>query len=511
MAAVLEFRILGPLEIQADGKPLAIAASKQRALLAFLLMNANEVVSRERLIDSLWPDNPPATAANALQVHISQLRKSFANTGADATALDVTRFAWLLREAATARERAAYGDAAALLDEALGLWRGPALADLASEQFAQPEIGRLEESRLGAVEDRLACEIELGHAAQAVGELEVLVAHHPLRERLRALLMLALYRSGRQADALEAYRAARSMLRDELGIEPGTELRALEQAILRQDASIGESRPPDLARTPVPSFLAPFVGRERELEEVLALLQQRDVRLVTLTGLGGIGKTRLAVAAAQRLEGGLADGAAYVGLATIRDPELVAAKIAQALLPGEIGSSPAEVLVEYLRERRLLLVLDNFEQVLNAAPLLSALLSAAPGLKLLITSRARLQLSGEREYPVSTLPTGRIVRIEYPDDGFDSWVTANVRDAHGKLISNRTYFSHYGMVKGNAAALARDARVFAEVAGIDARRTFRWAFGKAVEDAMWSLSIDDAANAKVYLGYAELVRDLSQS
>src|SRR5205807_1917097 len=266
---------------------------------------------------------------------------------------------------------------------------GDPLEDVPFDGVLEPELARLIEIRVTTLEASIEARLALGQHAELVPELGALVTAHPLRERLRALLMLALYRSGRQADALEAYRAARSMLRDELGIEPGAELRALEQAILRQDASIGQSRPPDLARSPVPSFLAPFVGRERELEEVLALLQQRDVRLVTLTGLGGIGKTRLAVAAAQRLKVGLADGAAYVGLATIRDPELVAAKIAQALLPGEIGSSPAEVLVEYLRERRLLLVLDNFEQVLNAAPLLSALLGAAPGLKLLITSRAR--------------------------------------------------------------------------------------------------------------------------
>jgi predicted ATPase/DNA-binding SARP family transcriptional activator len=386
-------------------------------------MNANEIVSRERLIDSLWPDNPPASAANAVQVHISQLRKTLASTGVDATALvvtqppgyvlrldeeqlDVTRFDRLLREAATALAHAAYGDAAALLDEALALWRGAPLADLATEEFAQPEIARLAESRLGAVEDRITCEIELGRHAHAVGELEALVALHPLRERLRALLMLALYRSGRQADALEAYRQARSMLRDELGIDPGPELRALEQAILRQDMSIGQSPSPDLTRAPLPSFLARFVGRERELEEVVALLGERNVRLVTLTGLGGIGKTRLAVAVAQQLDGEFADGTAYVGLATIRDPELVAATIAQALLPGEIGPSPAEALAAHLRDRRLLLVLDNFEQVLTAAPLLSALLSSAPGLELLVTSRARLQLSGEHEYPLSTLPAG---------------------------------------------------------------------------------------------------------
>jgi predicted ATPase/DNA-binding SARP family transcriptional activator len=428
IAAVFQFRILGPLEVQADGDLLAIPANKQRALLALLLLNANEVVARDRLIDSLWPEAPPASAANAVQVHVSQLRKTFARAGFDAKALLVTqppgyllrldpeqvdarRFERLVREAATARGRGTYAEAAASLDEALSLWRGPALADLAYEEFAQPEIVRLEELRLSAVEDRLACDIELGRHGEAIGQLEALVTVHPLREGLRALLMLGLYRSGRQADALQVYRDARSTLRDELGIEPGHELRDLEQAILRQDASIAPSRLPGPTALPLPSFLASFVGRERELDAVVALLGEEDVRLLTLTGLGGIGKTRLAVAAAQRLEGRFADGTAYVALATISEPELVPATIAQTLLPGESGPSPDEVLASYLQKRRLLLVLDNFEQVLPSAPLLSNLLAAAPGLKVLVTSRARLQLSGEREYPVPTLPAGDAVAL----------------------------------------------------------------------------------------------------
>ena len=425
---MLEFRILGPLEVRIDGEVLALPANKQRALLVLLLLSANKVVPRERLIDSLWPEKPPATAANAVQVHVSQLRKAFENAGVDSTELLVTtppgyllrldpeqvdarRFARLLGEAAAARGRAAHREAAALFAEALALWRGPALADLAAEEFAQPEIARLEELRLSAVEDRIASELELGRQAEVVGELEALVAHNPLRERLRALLMLALYQSGRQADALEAYREARSLLLDELGIEAGSELRALEQAILRHDASIAPSLPPSPEVAPLPSFLAPLVGRERELQEVVAMLSDEGVRLVTLTGLGGVGKTRLAVAAARVLESEFTDGSAYVPLATLRDPELVAATIVQTLLPGESGRSPTESLAAHLGTRGLLLVLDNFEQVLEAAPFLTRLLAAAPGLKLLVTSRARLHLSGEREYPVPTLPAGDAVTL----------------------------------------------------------------------------------------------------
>ena len=428
IAAVLDFRILGPFEVRTDGELLAIPARKHRALLAMLLLNANEVVARERLIDALWEDNPPATAANTVQVHVSQLRKVFEGAGVDATGLLVTRppgyvlrleaeqvdaqrFERLLREATAARGRGANGEAAVLLAEALALWRGPALADLASEEFARPEIARLEELRLQAVEDRIASDLELGRHVEAVGELEALVALNPLRERLRMLLMLALYRSGRQADALAAYREARSMLRDELGIEPGHELRALEQAILRQDSAIDVRSPPTRAGSRLPTFLASFVGRERELEDVVVLIGDDDIRLLTLTGLGGIGKTRLAVAAASRVESEFEDGAVYVPLATIHDAELVAATMTQTLLPGESGTSPAEALEAYLRERRLLLVVDNFEQVLEAAPLLARLLTVAPGLKLLVTSRARLQLSGEHEYAVPTLPVGDAVAL----------------------------------------------------------------------------------------------------
>ena len=253
----MDFRILGPLEILKEDEPLTLGAAKQRALLAILLLHANAVVSSDRLVDDLWGARPPETAANALQVYIAQLRRALEPERAKGApgqvvltrpggyllrvephGLDAERFEHQLGEGTRA---AGAGDAAAaaeLLHDALDLWRGDALADFTYEPFAQAEIARLEELRLSALEERIESDLALGLHAALVGELEALVREHPLRERLRAQLMLALYRAGRQADALGVYRDARTALTEELGIDPGPELRRLEGAILRQDAEL---------------------------------------------------------------------------------------------------------------------------------------------------------------------------------------------------------------------------------------------------------------------------------
>ncbi len=248
----MDFRLLGPLEVLSEhDQPLALGGVKQRSLLAVLLLQANEVVSTDRLIDELWGAVPPATAAKGVQVHVSRLRKALgggrlATYGrgyvlrVEPSELDLARFERLADEA-----RGAAPDVAARkLGEALALWRGPALADLAYEPFAQAEIARLEELRLTVLEQRIDADLACGWHAELVGELEALVGRHPLREGLRSRLMLALYRSARQAEALDAYRAARRELQEELGLEPSGELRRLEQAILRQD--------PDLDPRPKP-------------------------------------------------------------------------------------------------------------------------------------------------------------------------------------------------------------------------------------------------------------------
>jgi DNA-binding SARP family transcriptional activator len=245
----MEFRVLGPLEVREGARPLAVGRGKERALLAFLLLQANEVVSTDRLIDALWGENPPATAQTALQVYVSKLRKRLGSTRIvtrapgyvlelEAEELDLHRFERLISAGASSLAAGDAERAAGMLREALSLWRSPPLADLAYEAFVQPEALRLEELRVAALEQRIEADLVLGRHAQLVGELESLVARNPLRERLRGQLMLALYRSGRQADALDAYQSARRALVEELGLEPGTALQELERAILRQDASL---------------------------------------------------------------------------------------------------------------------------------------------------------------------------------------------------------------------------------------------------------------------------------
>jgi DNA-binding SARP family transcriptional activator len=242
----MEFRILGPLEVVDGGRTLTLGGPRQRALLALLLTRANHVVSSDSLIDALWGSDAPRTALNALQYHVSKLRKSLTPSEAIVTEgpgyvmrvtpdeLDLLRFE-RLREAA---HDAQPDEAARVLRQALSLWRGPPLVDLAREEFAQAEIRRLEELRITTVEQRIDADLALGLHHDVVAELESVVREHPLRERLRGQLMLALYRSGRQAEALNAYRDMRRVLVDELGLEPSPALQELEQAILRQDAAL---------------------------------------------------------------------------------------------------------------------------------------------------------------------------------------------------------------------------------------------------------------------------------
>jgi DNA-binding SARP family transcriptional activator len=312
----VEFRILGPLEVAGAGGEIQLGARKQRALLALLLLHANEVVPTGRLIDLLWADDLPADAAKALQVQVSRLRRALGSEDVlhtrpggyllriDPQSLDVARFE---EHAATGRALLAAGDVAGArraLADALELWRGAPLADLASEPFAQPEIGRLEELHVSAIEDRIEADLMLGAHARIVGELESLVARHQLRDRPRGQLMLALYRCGRQAEALQVYREGRRALVDELGIEPGRPLQELEQAILRQDATLdlAVQAPADLPR-PGRRAAGIFVGRDPELDELSTALEDAAAgrgRLFLISGDSGLGKTRLADELASR-------------------------------------------------------------------------------------------------------------------------------------------------------------------------------------------------------------------
>jgi YVTN family beta-propeller protein len=246
----MEYRILGPLEVVDQGRSLSLGGSRQRTLLALLLLHPNEVVSTDRLVDELWGEQPPESGSKAVQVLVSQLRKALQGSGGDgalvtqapgyairvgAGELDRERFESLVEKAAAAESAEARAE---LLREALGIWRGPPLADLSYEDFAQPAIARLTEARVAALEDRIEADLALGRHSGLAGELEELVAQHPLRERLRGHLMLALYRSGRQADALAVYRDGRRTLVDELGVEPSPELRHLQKQILEHDRAL---------------------------------------------------------------------------------------------------------------------------------------------------------------------------------------------------------------------------------------------------------------------------------
>ena len=261
----MKYRLLGPLEVQEGDGTLPLGGAKQRAVLALLLLSANRVVARERLIDELWGDQPPETAVTTLQVYVSRLRKLLPERvllsrppgyvlSIEPDEFDLLRFESLVTEA----RKADLEHASQLLREALGLWRGPALAEFGGEPFGRLEAGRLEDLRLVALEERIEADLALGRHADLVGELETLIPEQPHRERLRAQLIVALYRSSRQAEALAAYRDARGVL-DELGIEPGARLRELERQVLAQDAALDlvPQRLVTNGRVPLPGPLVP--------------------------------------------------------------------------------------------------------------------------------------------------------------------------------------------------------------------------------------------------------------
>jgi predicted ATPase/DNA-binding SARP family transcriptional activator len=579
----VEIRLLGPLQVLEAKRVVALPRRQQRALLAALALRAGEVVSTDRLIGDLWGERAPASAPGSLQNTVSALRKTLGRDvlvtqppgyrlAVEPESVDVNRFERLLENARGADP----ARRAALLGEALALWHGPALADLDVEEFARTEGARLDELRIAALEERIDAEFELGRHRSLVGELESLVAAHPLHERLRGQLMLALYRCGRQAEALEVYQAGRLALTDELGIDPSPDLQELQRRILRQDSALeatpepssgtgalsprtepsrlpagtvtflftdiegstrhlqtvgakryaealaayrravrdacarnggvevdvegdgvfvafstasaavaaarelgdafasGEIRvrvgvhtgtplltaegyvgvdvhraariaaaayggqvltsqstaalvdevlqplgayrlpdlleplllyqlgegnfpaPRSLGKSSLPVQPTPFVGREQELAQVLALLRDQQIRLVTLTGAGGSGKTRLALQAAAESAAEYPDGVLWVPLQTLRDPQLVEPTIAQ-------GLGARDDLSDHFGSGRALLLLDNFEQVIGAATNLGRLCARLPNLKLLVTSREPLHLAAEREYPVQPL------------------------------------------------------------------------------------------------------------
>ncbi|MGZ4195075.1 MAG: BTAD domain-containing putative transcriptional regulator [Solirubrobacteraceae bacterium] len=416
-AARLQFRMLGPLEVTCDGEVLSLGGERQRALLALLLVRANQLVTKERLVDELFAGQPSATALNALRVAVSRLRQTLRTEGVLETKpggyvlrvpsgeLDTKQFEVLCEQA---RKLIAAGDPAGASDrlrEALALWRGPPLADVALIDGVQGEIRRLDELRLSAVLDRIDADLAVGEGVELVGELEALVDAEPFQERLRGQLMRALYRAGRQADALAAYRRMSELMRDELGLEPSRALQGLEQQILLHDPAL-EVAPREVRQThdALPAPPTPFLGRRNEIAEVTAMLKDSRVRLLTLTGPGGSGKTRLALRIGELQAARYRDGACFVDFSHVSDPELIAQTICEALGIAEQPSlTPAERLVRWLEKRELLLILDNLEQLAAGAGRLAALLGQCPSLVMLTTSRAPLHLSAEQQYELSGL------------------------------------------------------------------------------------------------------------
>jgi predicted ATPase/DNA-binding SARP family transcriptional activator len=408
----MEFGILGPVEARDGGRAIELGG-KQRALLAVLLLHANEPVSAEAIAIALWGEEAPAQAIKTVQVNVSRLRRALGDPRAPVTtaagyrldvapdALDAERFRRLVEAGRQALEEQRPADAGGLLRDALALWRGPPLADLLHEPFAQAGVAALEEERLAAIELRVEADLACGRHAELAGELQRLVAEHPLRERLHGRLMLALYRSGRQADALDAFRRARNALVDGLGIEPGAELRELERAILLQDDSL-DARGDALPAVHVPLPPTPTVGRAADLDRLRAAL--RDGRLVTIVGPGGVGKTRLALELGHAAGREWRDGARFVALAGLGAAEHVTSTLVRRLeIEPFSGEPPEEALARALGRRELLLIIDNFEHVLDAAPAVADLLASAPGLTVLATSREPLSLRAERLFRLDAL------------------------------------------------------------------------------------------------------------
>jgi predicted ATPase/DNA-binding SARP family transcriptional activator len=414
--AAVRYGLLGPLRVTApEGTDVPVRGAKQRALLTLLLMARGAAVPTDRLIDALWGDEAPTNAANALQAQISQLRRLLGSgtvvrdaggyaLPSAADGLDVAAF-----EALAARGQQALrdGDPAAArtsFADALVLWRGTPMEDLDDLEWVTPERVRLDALHLTALQGRLQAELDLGGHGEAVAELEALVVRHPTHERFWELLMQALYRSGRQADALRAYQHAREAL-SELGIDPGPALRQLEADVLAQHEALSPSQ----QRHPIgnlPSPLTRFIGRELELERVNEAL--RDHRLVTVVGPGGAGKTRLATEVARGLQP--PGGAWLVTLDTVTDPDALLPTTAAALglrdddRNAPAGSALLDRIAAELAEAPAILVLDNCEHLIaEAARASSALLERCPTLQILSTSREALAIPGEALIPLGPL------------------------------------------------------------------------------------------------------------
>ena len=426
---VVEIGVLGPLEVKAFGQAVDLVG-REAVVLSALALRAGQVVSTDTLMERLWGEAPPPTAPKALQNVIVRLRRrlqldpsspSVLLTRGSGYVLDVPRrrvdahrFMDDLQAARAHREAGDATAARASADAALGLWRGPQLPDLGVSIEATVDAEHLYTARLEALEIRIDADLMLGRHESIVAELDELVGAHPFREDFWEFLMLALYRCGRQADALEAFQRARRVLGEELGLDPSPRLRQVEARLLAQDPAL------DLPRRDhhggvagnLPRPRTPLVGREADVSGVVEALHAEP--LVTLVGPGGVGKTRLALAAAAQLREEFADGAWLVDLAALEDADHIDEALA-TLLGLRILAAGAirERVVEALRHRQMLLVFDNCEHVINqAAGLVDALLAHCPDVTVLATSREPLLVDGELVWMTEPLPVpGRVSEV----------------------------------------------------------------------------------------------------
>jgi predicted ATPase/DNA-binding SARP family transcriptional activator len=410
MIESLEIRLLGPFDVLAGGHPASVSGSKRHALLALLALRRGRVVGVDALVDALWGEDLPAAPRNAVQHHVARLRAALGPDSIvaspdgymlpDAT-VDALRFEELLAEARAAmREGDARAGADAVAD-ALALWRGPALHGLADTEWFRTEARRLEALRVDALEEHFEAALALGQQREIVSALRATIEEDPFRERLWGQLMLALYRCGRQADALETFQEARRVLSEQLALEPGPELRRLQEAILSHDPAIAPVPAAPARRGNLPASSTSFVDREEALARIVELL--REHRLVTLTGPPGVGKSRLALEALRSVEGATADGVWWVDLARASSAEHVASLFAQAV--DARGPDPLIRVLARLRNADAVLLLDACEHVLEeAARVASAVLTECRDVRVLATSREVLHLAGEVRIQVEPLP-----------------------------------------------------------------------------------------------------------
>lgn len=442
-AGDVRFRLLGPMEMSVNGQSAKLPGAAERALMAQLLLAPGRTIPATLLVDRLWSESSlPVDPMNALQIRVSKLRRMLQSLGlgelvgregvgyrahVDPGDVDVHDFEARLREA---RDRSHATDAAEAevldaYDAALALWTGAPLSDFATEQWAMAEAARLTELRLAAMTERAQAALALGRHGEVIAHIEPVVADDPTLESMAGLLMVALYRSGRQADALDVYTRTRDVLDDALGLEPSQSLRSLHERVLRQDASLGgasDLAPPAPVAVPVtrsratqavratnlPTVVRALIGRDEQLDSLSALVG--DARLLSLIGPGGSGKTSLALATVARTAETFADGAFGARLASVSEPGQVPVAVADALavpLDGAAGDRDVrERVISYLGNKHLLLLVDNCEHVIDAAAsLIDDVLGRCPRVTVLATSREALAVPDEVQVTVSPLDT----------------------------------------------------------------------------------------------------------